>query len=93
MIKTIAIMTAATLAFAPIVASAAELAVMGGPAGAPPNVTSGPGNGVTVQPGQPTAAPPMVGQVPRGNAPPATSRNKEDCVKTVCSNSNGGGGG
>ena len=51
----------------------------------------GTAGGATAQPSQATGTPSMVGEVPRRNAAPGLTRNKRDCVKTVCANSNAGG--
>ena len=79
-------MTAAALAFAPL-ASVAQTAVTGGPAGALPQATTGPAGAAPPQSGP--AAEGSPGRVSPGTRPPL-SRNGQDCTKTVCDRSNGG---
>ncbi len=91
MIKPIAPTFAAAFALSPIGAGAAETA--GGGTAAPPEGSPGPGAGATAPPGQGAVRIPgtAVGRVPHPMQAPPLGQNRNDCVKTACDNSNGGG--
>ncbi len=96
--KIVTLTFALATTLAPLAASATETAVIGGGPAAPPAGSAGPDAGITAAPGQgpppatATAEAAKLGHVPRATPPGAQpfSRNKRDCTKTVCANSNGG---